>query len=122
MATPSGKPGRQYTFTVRFLNANGDPQDLTLADDYALLASVGDKKTITQWRKVSTEGYQSFSSIADAINGNVEITLAPKYTAGIDNATIVVEPVVWFGGVPFSSKDGLSFELIKIKASSKPKV
>ena len=123
MATPSGKPGRQYKFRVTILDGEGEPQNLNDVQDFALIANVKDSRVIAQWRKVETAGYLEIEeNDSDLANGEVVIILPAVNTAEIENEIVLIEPVIWMDLQPLSSKDGRSFELIKITASPKRKL
>ena len=125
-STPSGLPGRDYIFNIIIKDENGDPQDLTLVDGYALYAFVNDKKLIAQWSKNTIDDYLPITE-TDAENGEVRILLPAAKTINIDNITVYIEPAVQvvdadYGEIVLGSKDGAKFELINITSAPKTPV
>lgn len=121
MATPSGKPGRDYYFNITVKDVNGDPQDLTALQGYALVVHTTGNRTIAQYSKAVITGYLTIEE-TDAIAGEIKIKLPAANTQGIDNTLLMIEFVGQVNGDKFGTKDGISFELINITSTPKPKV
>lgn len=123
--TPSGQPGRDYTFNITIKDAAGDAQDLTTLLGYALIAYVEDNQVIGQWSKNEITGYDDIYPVDEA-TGQVKIFLSREKTASIANKMIYIEVVTESldpenGAVQFGNVDGKKIELIKITSAGKAK-